>query len=280
MLRYFGDLEGSEDEENDSGSTKKYDSRYDDEDTDDINDIEDEERSDEESTEDLNSNHDFDYLDDRKFLVLDLDSTLIHTFDSCDNINKISLNSSKNYDIKSRLYNIPVYDLHSPKGTKDDPVTFANNRICGIKRPGLNDFLKFCFDNFEVLVWSAGTQKYVKSICDEVFDDIYYPRIIYSRKNCLFDGSHIRKPLRKMMAENTELSNMKLNNTLIIDDRPDYVLDYNPDNSIIIPAFSPSDNNISKLRKPDNSLPQLTTWLKKNMDAPDVRTLNKTNIFS
>ncbi len=220
----------------------------------------------------------------RKSLVLDLDNTLVHSFDNCTEYKRLNLASPKNYEIRSHVYYLDVCDIDGPDGSKQEPISCKKSTVCGIKRPGLDDFLINCFDTFEhVFVWSAGLRKYVEAICDDIFANIGEPTLIYSRENCYVDDSgNIKKPLSKLIKEHPEY-NLSMKDLLIVDDRKDYAFDDNPQNAIIIPAFADDSKhlNLELLKKQDTALTDLTNWFSNHRisQVSDVRKLDKTKIF-
>lgn len=72
----------------------------------------------------------------QKLLVLDLDETLI-------------------YATEERLEAEP---------------DFAVGQYYVYKRPFLKEFLEFCFDNFEVAIWTSSTRNYAEGIVKNIVD--------------------------------------------------------------------------------------------------------------
>lgn len=191
-------------------------------------------------------------------IVLDLDSTLIHTFDNISEYNNLKLYSNiNNLALREQAYRIKL-------GT--------NNELGGLRRPYLKEFLVFCSLFFEnICVYSAGLKNYVDAISEIIFYNLdIVPKIIYSRSECLNpdDPNNIKKPLSKIY------SNISCTpeTTLMLDDRAD-VMSLNFENGIIIPRFE-GDNN-------DFALIQLMSWLSQNhiYNQKDVRLLDKSKIF-
>lgn len=79
------------------------------------------------------------------YLVLDLDETLVHTFDNFESFYKIK--ESLSPQLKRRLYSFRL----------------DGEFYWGIKRPYLDEFLKFSNNYFtKVGVWSAGVKENVE----------------------------------------------------------------------------------------------------------------------
>lgn len=210
-------------------------------------------------------------------IVLDLDETLVHTFD--DESRLIGLNVMTDSDfleVRRRLYIIDV----------DDPVTKRGEgnyiRMWGILRPGLKDFLNFCFSYFKmVTIWTAGRSSYALKIVQELYKVIgREPHIVYSFDDCLDEsGSCSTKDLKKIISECPK--NMSIEHTFMIDDRL-YNFEANPGNGILIPAFAPHQSKKSLTDTSDKALYKLKAWLMREdvIKAEDIRLLDRGHIFS
>ena len=92
-------------------------------------------------------------LYDKKIIILDLDHTLIH---------------AKRINIDTVLGDFNI----------------CNNTHTVYKRPHVDDFITWCFNNFDgVIVWSAGSRDYVEDIVRKLFK-YAKPNIILARENC------------------------------------------------------------------------------------------------
>lgn len=196
-----------------------------------------------------------------KVIVLDLDSTLVHTFDQDPDLNVFNLLAE---ETKRRTY-LLSYD--------DDP----DPEHWGVTRPYLNQFLSFCFSYFPVVaVWSAGQKHYVHEVVKAIFQGVPQPHIILTRDDCVTRNGVLEKPLSKMFPR---VTGMGLHNTFFLDDRP-AVYRETPNNGIEIPIYEPDNFRVASSMG-DMVLLQLMTWLQRSQVAfcPDVRTLDKTQIF-
>ena len=214
-----------------------------------------------------------------KCIVLDLDETLVHSNENIGELRALGIMiDSKLMDLRNRVYEISMDDVVYKKGQG------IKTELWGIVRPHVTEFLIACFSYFKVVaVWSAGKKKYVDAIVDFLFKDIKRPHIIYARDQCERTIDNVlTKPLEKMIKQETGLSKyMSLKNTFIIDDRESVYEVPNLNNGIQIPAYKPGFN-IRSLRTDDIALKQLMTWLLRPevMNSPDVRDLDKTNVFN
>lgn len=216
-----------------------------------------------------------------KIVILDVDETLVHTYQNFNKWMELKIMTDpKKIDLRSRCYVINL---------ENDKSIGYQEHMWGVKRPHLEEFLKFCFNYFKyVIVWSAGTYDYVHSIVDDIFKDTYRPHAILTRVDCAGPLNNLEKPFWKLISivpelkqylrtEGLESDNIK--NMFIIDDRL-RSFNRNPNNGILIPVYEP-DTTVDGIRKDDLALPQIMNWLMRPdiMQVDDVRRLNKGNIF-
>jgi TFIIF-interacting CTD phosphatase-like protein len=210
-----------------------------------------------------------------KCIVLDLDETLIHTSERISQLEKLEiLTDPTHFHLRERIYILELDDV------VDDPGTGNTCLLWGVKRPGLHEFLLFCFQHFSIVaVWSAGKPRYVDAICKEIFKDLCDPHIIFTWDHCESGEDYLEKPLKKMIEE-FEDDRMGISNTIVIDDRESTFSIVNPKNGILIPAYDPV-MNVKKISKDDKNLRRLQEWLEKPefVQSKDVRQLNKSKIF-
>lgn len=216
-----------------------------------------------------------------KVIILDLDETCIHTYQDMNVLNDLGIMKNPQLmDLRQRLYVLNINDV----GQKGDG---RKSKLWGIERPYLSQFLKFLTIYCrEVIVWTAGVPSYAKAVVNHIFRGIKKPAIIYARTECENEGSstnpHYTKPISKLINSNYNKINKVMNesNTMIIDDRLDYVKP-NFSNAILIPPYNPSPT-IDNLRESDTALLKIMTWLNDRSIryVHDVRSLAKDNIFT
>ena len=208
-------------------------------------------------------------------IVLDLDETLVNTQERTEFLCELNiLTDPKLIKFRTRIYHMNLEDIDGPGcGTKDS--------YWGIIRPGVKEFLEFCFKYFRyVIVWSAGIRSYVEAIVDYLFRDLSKPHYVFSRDKCIQDERGTVKPLVRMYeAVNKKYGDNLMNETttLALDDTVS-TFSENINNGIKIPAYKVSPT-LTDINRSDTRLQELTTWLKANEGAKDVRTLDKTRIF-
>ena len=165
-----------------------------------------------------------------KCIVLDLDETLIYS----------SIDNKLKYDFIMKF---------------DDDQYYVS------KRPGLDNFINLCFSLFDfVLVWSAGTDDYVKEIVRNIFKN-KRPHIVWSRNTTetYYDKIGDKdlyglKPLKKLFFTFKELN---FRNTIILDDKP-CVAAKNRLNWILAESYTGD--------KGDNFLNRLGNFFKKHIN--------------
>lgn len=209
-------------------------------------------------------------------IVLDLDETLVHTFDDIDRIRTLNILNDPDYiRMRKRLYMIDV----------DDPVTKRGEgrhiHMWGLLRPDTKKFLMFCFSYFKIVaIWTAGRKRYAEKIVQELTKDVKEPHIVYCFDHCLDEtGSCSTKDLRKIIEACPE--SMSLKNTFMIDDRL-YNFELNPGNGVLIPPYEPKKSKESLTDDSDPTLKKLQKWFESPevIESNDIRSLDKSSIFS
>ena len=220
----------------------------------------------------------------RKTLILDLDETLVHSWE-----NPKFLETYKIYQDPS------VYRLFHPIGSPQIAYSMllempggSQSRIWGLHRPHLYEFLSFAAENFDLLVWSAGISPYVDEITKQIFleSGLMSPKLIWSRSNCQNYNGLYHKPISEILEELSRRPYTTFNIdpkwTLVIDDKPHTFLS-NPANGVLIPQYHPGkDPSLEQLLdRSDTALLKLKRWLERPevKNAPDIRTVDKSKIF-
>jgi len=208
-----------------------------------------------------------------KCLILDLDETLIKSYENRVSIPIFNRTDPNYFRNSSRLYSFDHRQL-SING-----MLYSNAKIVGIMRPFLEEFIDFIFKYFRyVAVWSAGEDSYVKKICNIIFKH-KKPYLIYSRDKCMRDT--YAKPISLLMNDRILSSIFTLENTLILDDKQQSIM-HNPENGILIPAYEPPINNHYELfYDKDDALLKFMNWLLTPyvIKTTDVKMIDKSMIF-
>jgi len=151
-----------------------------------------------------------------KLIILDIDETLIHS----------------------------TYEKLNRK-----PDIYYKNRGVYL-RPGLSKFIQFCFDNFDVAIWTSAKAEYAKYVLKRTVENFSNFKFILTRANCdkeyvsngFFKEIRYIKDLRK-------IEDYKLENILMIDDTPQNVIPI--DNVISINEYRGEfvDKGLTELQK-------------------------------
>ena len=213
----------------------------------------------------------------KKFIVLDIDATLVHTHgDDEEYIDMKFMSNSNMAKYRKRIYSMKLSDVTTYPGSGEEL------KLYGIYRPHLKEFLEFCFRYFEggVIIWSAGKKKYVEKMCELMFvDRKKQPLVIYNYDDCDIYDDRIHKPLTKLYNDK-RISGMNETNTYVIDDRND-TFALNKGNGVMIPEFE-ANMDLSGLKKSDDNLLKLMGWFMSPevRNTSDARTTSKTKIFN
>lgn len=202
-----------------------------------------------------------------KHLVLDLDETLVHTFEDMTSAGEFSELIEGDEEKMANFYSI------------DFP---AGETLFGYIRPYADYFLDVAFNEFEsVGVWSAGSKFYVETIVKLVFKGRPL-RFVMSREDC----NELRIKTEEIPCRYKPLANIykaqpdhTAANTLIVDDRHD-VCSLNCINNVVIPEFHITAANAPALFG-DQSLLTLAKWFQTDQfrNTPDVRVLKSFSPF-
>lgn len=201
-----------------------------------------------------------------KCIILDLDETLVHTFDE----------SSKNtffeilYDPDLSVYKKRLYYTNEVN----------NEHLYGIMRQDLHNFLYYCFSNFRlVAVWTAGISSYADAIVKIITNDLQSIKVVYSRNQCVNENGKLIKPL-SFMVDNPKLFGIiRPENVIMLDDKSS-IAKYNIENLIKVPKFNPK--TVDEAIASDDCFIKLTKFFTSETfkKSKDVRSLNTSNIFN
>lgn len=198
-------------------------------------------------------------LNHRKLLILDIDGTLIFA------------------EEKAQLTHMQIKQNHH--------FELDEGSILVWKRPGLDEFLEWSFEHYDIGIWSASGSEYVHSILNHVIADHLRSKIkfIWTSMRCTrhyqqrsLDTYAIPitiKRLSKLWKKKRDISDnpdsvnsYNRRNTLIIDDTPTtYRTNYG--NAIPIMSYTGSLT--------DSELPRVQHLLQLLISSNDVRTVNK-----
>lgn len=150
-------------------------------------------------------------------VILDLDNTLI------------SAEPSENFpfdEMKEKMKKFKYYNME--------------NYYIIFERPGLQDFLDFVFENFNVSIWTAATKDYALYIVDNIILQKKNRKLeyIFFSYHCEYSKKKFKSPKKlQMLWQDLNLPCFLPCNTFIIDDLSD-VYKSQPDNCIQIREFN------------------------------------------
>ena len=198
-------------------------------------------------------------FNERKLLILDIDGTMIFA------------------EEKVQLTHMQIEEQHH--------FELDEGSILVWKRPGIDEFLEWCFEHYDIGIWSASGSEYVHSIITHIMEDHLRSKIkfIWTSTRCTrkyqqrsldtYPIPIIIKRLNKLWRKKTSLSDnsnsgniYNKRNTLIIDDTPaTYQTNYG--NAIPITSYNGSTR--------DSELKRIKRLLELLITSNDVRTVNK-----
>jgi len=174
-----------------------------------------------------------------KLLILDIDETLIHT-----ELNEYECDFTMKFD-------------------DGDDNTYSVN-----KRPYLDQFMNYAFDNFKVGIFTTSKYVYTKKIMDNLGIDMKNFLFTFDREYCntkFNNQTHERYQIKKLDRVRRALD-FPIEKMLIVDDKPETASE-NYGNLIQIKPFYFDKN--------DTELLKLISYLEKIKDAENFRNIEK-----
>lgn len=160
-------------------------------------------------------------------VILDLDETLLHSI-STEEMKELS-----DEQIES-IYNFENHNM-------DDYYTV-------VERPGLQEFLDYLFENYNVSIWTAASKDYALFVVDQIILKKKHRKLDWIMFSYHCDISKKEKKGSKdleMLWDVYKMEGYSKLNTIIIDDHPD-VYDLQKENCIYITPFDINEKTFSK----------------------------------
>jgi RNA polymerase II subunit A small phosphatase-like protein len=186
----------------------------------------------------------------KKLLILDMDETLLHT--EC--FRDIDYLEEGSYDFK--------FPLGGGGWSNDEHWYFT------IKRPFLDEFMNYAFDNFKVAIWTAGGSDYASEAISRSGIDKNKLEFFWTRERCTMKydfETGFRYGVKNLEKVHKSLG-WDLNNVLIVDDVQKTAIN-NYGNLIHIKEFC-NDRSDIELKK-------LMNYLDKIKDSNNFRSIEK-----
>lgn len=183
--------------------------------------------------------------EDKLLLILDIDETLIHA----------TSKEIPHLDFNFKVFNYFVY-----------------------KRPYLDDFLKFAFENFKVAFWSSASDDYVEIVVNTLIENKFSPEFIWGQKRCTpirkeliddygyYQSDGFAHYLYTKQLKKIRKKGFRLERVIIIDDTPSKVSN-SYGNAIYINEFNGQTEDIE--------LKKLIKYLPFFIESPNVRKIEK-----
>ncbi|KAL7133534.1 hypothetical protein ABFS83_12G147300 [Erythranthe nasuta] len=176
------------------------------------------------------------------------------------------------------VHRVHLKNQSTVRGLRPDVVY---GKFWVFKRPFCTDFLKFCFERFEVALWSSAMEHNIEGVLDNITGGMRNKFLfVWNQDECMesdyFCLHNNKKPLfLKKMKDLWEKKSLKgqysASNTLLIDDEPHTSL-LNPPNTAIFPQPYKKHDRGDTLLGPDG---ELRKYLNGVADAEDVQSYVK-----
>jgi TFIIF-interacting CTD phosphatase-like protein len=174
-------------------------------------------------------------ISEKKILILDLDETLI-------------------------------YADEKPLEREAD---FQAGQYSVYKRPHLETFLSFCFEQFDVAVWTTATMSYAEEILKNILCENQKLLLLWTRERCtLAFDSELREHYFTKRMYKLRRRGYRLESIIVIDDRP-AVWESSYGNLVGVAPFFGDEN--------DDELKFLPIYLETLKNAVDIRAIEKRN---
>ena len=145
----------------------------------------------------------------KKIIILDIDQTLIQ---------------SKRINSKTKFGELGDFNI-------------CNNGYTIYKRPYVDNFIEWCFNNFDgVIVWSAGTKDYVYDIVRHLFKSTYKPTMVLTKDSCTTDEYHKDVSILDIKLKDFGI-NLDTSEIYFVDDIPCRIKNLKPQNIIPIKPY-------------------------------------------
>lgn len=184
-------------------------------------------------------------------LVLDIDSTLIKAFNG--NLPSAEFMSRLHPCTRQRIRYLP------------------GSSIWFVLRPYAEDLLRWTKKYIdEVMIWSAGTDPYVKEIAEQLSVHTDF-NLVLTRDHCEPFGEAFTKPLIDITSYGT--TKYQLDDRVLLDDK-EFSFRYNPKHGILIPEYDPSINDL-QAERPGSWDSHLLTFMDYFSDPGVIELFNK-----
>lgn len=155
----------------------------------------------------------------------------------------------------------------------EDRLERKENFIVGqyfvYERPFLKNFLEFCFDNFEVAIWTSSTRNYAEQIIAKIIESKHIYSFLWARERCTFSydaeemTNFYEKKMHKIRRRKYDLSSV-----IAVDDTPEKWRSSYGNLVRVKPFFGETD---------DDELKHLIIYLERLKRVENIRSFEKRN---
>ncbi len=151
----------------------------------------------------------------------------------------------------------------------DRNADFVVGQFFVYKRPYLQEFIKFCTENFDVAVWTSSTRNYAVKIVEEIFPNPNNLAFFWSRERCTirYDEELQETYFEKMMSK-VRRRGYDLKKVIVVDDSPEKWRNSYGNLVRIKPFFGETE---------DNELERLIVYLERLNSVENIRKTEKRN---
>ncbi len=159
--------------------------------------------------------------------------------------------------------------IYSTEESLEREADFTAEQYFVYKRPFLGEFLAFCFENFDVGVWTTSTADYASLVVDRVTNPDQTLQFLWSRERCTWafdEATHERVLVKRL--EKLGRRGYRPDSIIVVDDTPS--------------AWRTSYGNLIRVARfegdrSDDELKYLSKYLKTLIDMENIRTVEKRN---
>ena len=175
----------------------------------------------------------------------------------------------QNFERKLLILDLDETLIHATEENLEREPDFSVGQYFVYKRPFLESFLEFCFENFDVAVWTTATESYAEEILPGILKDNQKLKFIWTRGRCtlFFDEEEREHYFVKRMSK-LRRRGYKLESVIVVDDSPN-VWKCSYGNLVRVKRFEGDEN--------DDELRLLPIYLKKLLDVSNIRKIEKRN---
>lgn len=200
-------------------------------------------------------------------LILDLDETLICSVTNGE-MKQLNEYLEDAEDREEDLRNLNYITENFQKFEWPVEEDAIDSAYVTYERPGLQDFLDFAFENFNVYIWTAGGKEYAVRLVENIImrmnpekRDVKNIHFNYHCEQSKYEYNHLKDV--RMFWEKYKITDCDKTNTFIVDDNEKEVARNNPENCIFARPFDIEEPTIAIN---DTYLGDLTRQLKMQLE--------------